>query len=412
VTSHEKAPPLRDADPEVARAVGLDEPKKSRTAKVVWWLALLAVGGGVGALGVRQYRAHQAALKPRYVHEQVRRGDLTVVVTATGTLEGQNTVEVGAEVTGRVARVHVDYNSRVKRGDLLAEIDPEELEAANLQARAQVAAADASIQQARATLSEAERTLARAQKQRAEGLVADKDLEAAEASALRAKASLASADASAQMARAPLRSQSSRLAKTKVVSPIDGIVLSRSIEPGQTVTAGFQTPVLFKLAEDLGRMELHVYVDEADVGRTREGQSASFTVDAYPERVFPSKVLSLRNEPHEENNVVTYEAVLEVDNRELLLRPGMTATASIQAETRKNVLELPNAALRFSPPKLPKEVKEVPGEKRVWVDKSGELEPVVVRTGLTDGERVELLSSTLAEGAEVVVDIAEPEKKP
>jgi len=196
----------------------------------------------------------------------------------------------------------------------------------------------------------------------------------------------------------------------RVVSPIDGIVLSRSVESGQTVTAGFQTPVLFKLAEDLRRMELHVYVDEADVGRAREGQTASFTVDAYSERTFPSRVLSLHNEPHEENNVVTYEAVLEVDNGELLLRPGMTATASIQAETRKNVLMLPNAALRFSPPKLPKDIKEVPGEKRVWVDKGGELAPVVVRTGLTDGEHVELLGGELREGTEVVIDVAEGPK--
>ncbi|MFM2419544.1 MAG: hypothetical protein RL385_4267 [Pseudomonadota bacterium] len=398
-------------EPEVARALGLEQHGKSAAKRWVLAGILLAVVGALGAWGVRAYQARKAAAVPRYVTEAVARADLTVVVTATGTLKGQNTVEVGAEVSGRVSGVYVDYNARVKRGELLAEIDPEELNAATLQARAQVAAAEASVQQARATLLESDRNLKRAKEQRKDGLVAEKDLESAEANALRAKASVASADASLQVSRATLRSQTTRLGKTRILSPIDGIVLSRSVDPGQTVTAGFQTPVLFKLADDLSRLELHVYVDEADVGRTREGQLASFTVDAYVDKVFPSRVLSLRNEPHEENNVVTYEAVLAVDNQELLLRPGMTATASIQSETRKAVLTLPNSALRFTPPKPPKEIKEVPGEKRVWIQKDAEPSPVVVKTGLTDGERVELLSGDLPERTQVIVDVAEEPKK-
>jgi HlyD family secretion protein len=398
-------------EPEVAHALGLDQPGKSSAKRWVIAGLLLAVLGGGGAWGIHAYKARKAAATPSYITETVKRSDLTVLVTATGTLKGQNTVEVGAEVSGRLLGVYVDYNAKVTRGELLAEIDPEELNAAALQARAQVAAAEASVQQARATLLESERNLKRAKEQRKDGLVADKDLESAEANALRAKASVASADASLQVSRATLRSQTTRLGKTRILSPIDGIVLSRSVDPGQTVTAGFQTPVLFKLAEDLSHLELHVYVDEADVGRTREGQLASFTVDAYVDRVFPSRVLSLRNEPHEENNVVTYEAVLAVDNTELLLRPGMTATASIQSETRKAVLTLPNAALRFTPPKPPKELKEVPGEKRVWIQKDAEVSQLVVKTGLTDGERVELLSGNLAENAQVIVDVAEESKK-
>jgi HlyD family secretion protein len=219
--------------------------------------------------------------------------------------------------------------------------------------------------------------------------------------------------------RATLKSQVSRLDKTRIVSPIDGIVLSRLVEPGQTVTAGFQTPVLFKLAEDLRRMSLYVYVDEADIGRTREGQAASFTVDAYPDKVFPSKVLSLRNEPREDQNVVTYEAVLAVDNGELLLRPGMTATATIVAELRKGVLSVPNAALRFTPPSLAREQAQKPRGRGVWMLSApagarGE-EPaprfVPLKTGASDGQRSEVLSGALRAGDELLVDVIEEKKR-
>jgi HlyD family secretion protein len=244
-----------------------------------------------------------------------------------------------------------------------------------------------------------------------QGLVSQKELEAGEAALERAAATLASAEASSTVARATLGSQRSLLDKTRIISPIDGIVLSRSIEPGQTVTAGFTTPILFKLTEDLRRMELVVYVDEADVGRTREGQSASFTVDAYPDKSFPSKVLSLRNEPKEENNVVTYEALLQVDNSELLLRPGMTATATIVADVRANVLSVPNAALRFAPSKLEPDQAGKPGERRVWTLNTVKGEPkpvpVPVKTGVSDGRNTEVRESTLREGSLVITDAIE-----
>jgi HlyD family secretion protein len=223
------------------------------------------------------------------------------------------------------------------------------------------------------------------------------------------------------MARATLKSQTSRLEKTRIVSPISGVVLARLVEPGQTVNAGMTTPVLFKLAEDLRRMSLYVYIDEADVGRTREGQSASFTVDAYPDKTFASKVVSLHNEPKEEQNVVSYEAVLAVDNDALLLRPGMTGTATIVADRRVSVLSVPNAALRFTPPVVAtRDAPQKPRGRGVWTlaksdadQGASELEPrfIPVKTGASDGSNSEVISGDLREGVRVLVDVIEEKKK-
>jgi HlyD family secretion protein len=399
------------ADAEVVRTLGIETSGTRRLRKLLWGVVLLVLAAGA-AFGVQHFLKQRALkLKPHYQTERVERTDIQVVVSATGTLKGQNTVEVGAEVSGRVAKIYVDFNDHVKPGQLLAEIDPEQLKAAVDEARARVAEADAATKQAKATLLEAQQSRARAEQQTTQGLVAQKDLEAARAAADRAEASVESAAANAQVARATLKSSSSRLDKTRIVSPIDGIVLSRLIEPGQTVTAGFETPVLFKLAEDLRRMSLYVYVDEADIGRTREGQAASFTVDAYPDKVFPSKVLSLRNEPKEDENVVTYEAVLGVDNSDLLLRPGMTATATIVADLRKSVLAVPNAALRFTPPTLTPEQARKPGKRGVWVLQGETPGFVALKTGVSDGRLSEVLSGDLKPGAAVLVDVIEEKKR-
>ncbi len=373
------------------------------------WLIGVVLGLGLAGFGVfRLIEQRALAARPKYEKVRVERRDIQVAISATGTLKGRSTVEVGAEVSGRVVEIAVDYNDKVTKGQLLALIDPEQPRAAVAESEARVREADAAVRQAQATLLEARRTRERALTQAKEGLVSQKELEAAEAGFARADAALASAQASAIVARATLESQRSRLDKTRIISPIDGMVLSRSIEPGQTVTAGFQTPILFKLTEDLRRMELLVYVDEADVGRAREGQAASFTVDAYPDKTFPSKLLSLRNEPKEEQNVVTYEAVLQVDNNQLLLRPGMTATATILADVRPNVLVVPNAALRFAPPQLEPEQAAKPGERRVWVLRGQKLVPVPVQTGVSDGRFTEVRGGKLTPGAEVVTDVITP----
>jgi HlyD family secretion protein len=410
----------RHADLEVMKILGVESSGRRRAAKLAWTAGTVAFIA-LAAYGVIQYLGQRArAREPKYQTEAVTIGDIQVVVSATGTLKGQNTVEVGAEVSGRLSKVYVDFNDHVTPGQLLAEIDPEQLKAAVDEAQARVAEADAATKQAKATLLESRQNADRAAQQAEQGLVSQKELEAAKAALARAQASAESAAANAQVARATLKSQASRLDKTRIVSPIDGIVLSRLVEPGQTVTAGFQTPVLFKLAEDLRRMSLYVYVDEADIGRTREGQSASFTVDAYPDKVFPSKLLSLRNEPKEDQNVVTYEAVLAVDNGELLLRPGMTATATIVADLRKQVLSVPNAALRFTPPNLPREETLKPRGRGVWVpakagaekaEKDRQPRFVPLKTGASDGRRSEVLSGALRAGNEVLVDVIEEKKK-
>jgi len=364
---------------------------------------------------------------PAYEKADVARGDLEVTVTATGNLEGLNTVEVGAEVSGKVTEVLVDHNSRVEKGQLLARIDPEQSQAAVDQAQAQVTAAEASVLQAQATRDEAIDKLQRGEEQDKEGLISRQDLQTLRAAASRAKAAVASAKAELQLARANLTSARSRLDKTAIVAPIGGVVLSRLVEPGQTVTAGFTTPVLFKVAEDLTRMRLVAKVDESDVGKVSEGQAARFTVDAWPDRVFEAKVTSVRNEPTVEGTVVSYETLLSVDNGEMLLRPGMTATATIVVDHRENVLLVPNAALRFSPPPQASRGGGLPlpglgrspwaggGQQkaagpRLWVEEAGALRPVPVKALATDGQHTQIESPQLKEGAQVIVNLAEVPK--
>ncbi len=396
------------ADPEVVKTLGAARPPHPVRRTVVW-LVLGATLLGLGGLGVSRFLEQRAAAqKPRYERARVERRDIQVVISATGTLKGLNTVEVGAEVSGRVTRVLADFNDRVTKGQVLAEIDPEQLNAAFEEAKAQLAASRAAIAQARATLLESEQSAARAEQQAKQGLVSQSALEAAIAARERARAALESSNASSVVAQATVKSTKSKLEKTQILSPIDGIVLSRMVESGQTLTAGFTTPVLFKLAEDLRQMSLYVYIDEADIGRAREGQAASFSVDAYPERSFPSKVVSLRNEPREEQNVVSYEAVLSVDNSELLLRPGMTATATVVADERKSALAVPNAALRFTPPNQPREVTRLePGQRRVWVLEGDQPVARSVKTGASDGQYSELLGGELKEGDQVLTDVIE-----
>jgi len=311
----------------------------------------------------------------------------------------------------------------VKEGQLLAEIDPEQQLATVDEANARVTASSASIKQAQATLEEAEANLARARSQQALGLVSDKEVEAAKASAARARASVEAARSDAVVSSASLKSSRSKLGKTQIISPITGIVLSRSVDNGQTVTAGFTTPVLFKLAEDLKRMSLHVYVDEADIGRVKEGQLATFTVDAFPNRSFPAELTSLRYEPKTESNVVSYEAVLSISNDELLLRPGMTATAAIICDEVTDVMVVPNAALRFTPAQKKESgglrMPGPPGRDQapkaagptLWILDGPTPRSLVVTTGVTDGTLTEVSGEGLAVGAKVVTDTVEQATK-
>lgn len=408
---------------DIAKVIGTRSGRLGpRARRVLTWSVVLVVLGGVG-FGVTRLRGRPQPA--RYELAEVKRGDLRVTVTATGTLKALGAVEVGCEVSGRVVEVLVDENQHVTKGQLLARIDPTQLRAESVQTSAQIAVAQASIREADATRLEAKQALDRAEQQSEQGLIAQKDLEAARAAAARAEASWLSARANARLSAASATSAAWKLERTNIVSPIDGVVMTRSVEPGQTVQASFNTPVLFALAADLGKMELRVQIDEADVGRVKEGGSAEFHVDAYPDRSFASRVKKVRYEAESTDNVVTYEGVLEVDNAELLLRPGMTASATITADLREQALLVPNAALRFSPPSAAAGGGGPPGapprpaaaqpvlanlgksQKVLYTLVSGQPAPLAVTPGATDGSFTELLGADLAPGTQVVVDMTE-----
>jgi len=373
-----------------------------------WWI----IGGIVVALvaaGALAFTLKGSRKRVQYESALVTRGDLAVTVESTGTLEAVTSFEVGSEVSGRVLKELVEVNDEVRKGQIMAEIDPEPLNSGLDQSRAQLRGAQHAVNLAQATASESARTLARNQQLGKEGILSQSDLDAARSMRDRDNASLHSAQENVRVAKASVDLTSSKREKATIRAPIDGVVLARLVEPGQTVTAGFQTPVLFKLAQDLKKMKLHVDIDEADVSRIHGGESATFTVEAYPGRNFPSQVVTLQMQPKVSQNVVTYLAVLSVDNVDRALLPGMTCTATIQAETKRGVLVVPNAALRFTPPVKPGGLSKAgvnftDGKHRVWVLKGTVPTPIEVKTGATDGRHTEILSGDLQEGANVLTD--------
>ncbi|MBI2266028.1 MAG: efflux RND transporter periplasmic adaptor subunit [Armatimonadetes bacterium] len=478
----------------------------------VWIAAIILIIGGA----VLVVNGRKKAL-PGYVTVPAVRGDLEASVSATGTVNPVKTVQVGSQVSGRIVEIRVDYNGRVKRGDLIARIDPTLFQAQVAQQEASHASSNASVsnnlaqvENARATLlaqeaalreskadldsarssiRTAEATLAKAQStfsnsQRTyrrmaelvkENLVsqserdtaqtdmntakatvesASADLsggrarrEAAQARYLQAeaqvegaKARLRSAQAQLEGARAQLRQSTAsmdlawaNLNYTRILAPVDGIVISRNVDVGQTVAASFQAPVLFQIAEDLSKMEIASHIDEADIGRIKEGQEVHFTVDAFPAETFSGVVTQVRNNPVTLQNVVTYDAIIRARNPRGKLRPGMTANVSILVASRKNVLKIPNAALRFRPPDGDREKNEsdkngrkdwknrknrtgrrrTPADKGdVWIlGRNGKIERISLTLGISDGYETEVLSGPLKEGQEVVTETKEPGTK-
>jgi HlyD family secretion protein len=367
-----------------------------------------------------------------YRTEEATRGNLTVTVSATGTLQPTNEVEVGSEVSGTIESIYVDDNDRVKKGQVLARLDISLLGDKIVNARAALASAQAKIAETAASAREADANLARL-RQVAElsgGKVPSKaELETAEATAQRAQAATASARADMEQARASLKSAETNLSKASIISPINGVVLSREIEPGQTVAASFQAPVLFTLAEDLREMELQVDVDEADVGHVKDGQKATFTVDAYSDRKYPAHIVRVGYGSQTKDGVVSYKTILKVRNEDLSLRPGMTATAEIVTAERSDVLLVPNAALRFTPPtttttqqsrsvvsRLMPRPPAPPaskkngtangknGSQQVWVLRDGRPVAVPVTVGITDGRLTEVTGGGLEAGARAITD--------
>ena len=370
----------------------------------------------------------------------ITRGDVVETVSATGSLEAIRTVQVGAQVSGNIQAMYADFNSIVRKGQVLARIDPNALESQVEQARAAVVKAEAEVDRLKVSLATANLQLERTRKLADRQIAAPSDLDAAVVSVRTAEAQLKSAEASLLQARASLNQALVNLEKTVILSPIDGIVVSRDVDVGQTVAASMQAPTLFLLAADMTKMQVSASIDESDIGRIVAGQQVRFTVDAFPAEEFTGTVAQVRLSPTVTQNVVTYQTLIDVPNLELKLRPGMTANVTVETRRRDNVLRASNSTLRFKPttemfallgqtaPGTGNAVAGGVGARsaptvvnvrfeptapaagtagRVWVLADGALTPIDVRAGASDGTYTEILAPALVEGTELVWGIAE-----
>ena len=407
-------------------------PQKSKRTLIIIAIAIVIVLG----LAIKMlFFSHSEEQAIQFDTVPVKQGDLTVAVTATGKLEPVTQVDIGIEVSGTVAEIKADFNQHVKAGQVLAILDPRIFDSRVKQSQGALDQARAKLIDAEATIAEKTQALAfmRHARQLSGGqLPAKQDIVTAEANLKRALALKNQILGAISQAEGQLKLDKTNLIKSSIRTPIDGIVLDRKIEQGQTVAASLQTPVMFTVAKNLTEMELHVDVDEADVGKIKLGQPASFTVDAYPDKVFPAQVTEIRYAPQTVGGVVTYQTVLLVNNADLFLRPGMTATADMIVNQANNALLIPNAALRFKPskngenkkkeptflekllprggsPRPPKKVYEkknhLKKEKpQIWGLENNQPKPIEVKVGLTDGEMSEVTAPQLKEGMPVIID--------
>jgi HlyD family secretion protein len=358
----------------------------------------LAAGGALAVI-ILLFFIFGGSRPEQYVTAELVQGPLSITVSATGTLAPRDQVDVGSEVSGRIDALFADYNDHVTKGQKLAKINTDQIQAQLDQARATLA-------QSRATLQQDQQTISRYAKLRKSNAVSPQEYDVAIGDYGRAKAGVA-------LAQAQVKSFETQLSKATIFSPINGVVLDKKVSVGQTLIAAMSTPVLYTLASDLSQMELDVDIDEADVGAVRAGQHATFTVDAYPNRNFEATLISVHNAPQTTNNVVTYRGVLLVRNKGLLLKPGMTATATIQAAKIADTLTVPNAALRFiAPEEISKKAAPPPSEAnegRVWTEDGRTLKPHDLKLGPTDGRFTQVLSGDLKVGDKVVTDIKQPD---
>jgi len=350
-------------------------------------------------------RGNERSSAPTYRTETADRGPLASRVTATGVVEPIAKVVVGSYVSGPIRALHADFNSVVKRGQLVAKIDPAPFEMRVRQAEANLANARAKLEKARADLARKQASLGRSRELRARGILSEDGFELAVSEDAQARAQLALEEAGIAQAQAALEEARIQLGYTDIVSPVDGVVISRSVDVGQTVAATFQTPTLFEIAEDLSRMRVRASVSEADIGGVAEGQAASFAVDAWPERRFEGRVVQVRIAPVTLQNVVTYDVVIEVANPSRELKPGMTANVEITTALRPDALRVPLRALRFRLEGETAAAGAVDGAGAYVLGDDGAPRRVELRTGIRDERFAEVIGGELAEGDAVVVAI-------
>jgi HlyD family secretion protein len=364
--------------------------------------------------------------KTEYVTALVEIASIDARVDATGSLEPVDKITVGAEISGRIDEVLVDFNASVRAGQVLARINTDDLRSRVVQAKAALDTARANLAQSQASDSDAQRSFGRIAALRDKGFAARSTYDTAKASADRATATVAGSQAQVDQARAALRQADTNFAKAQIKAPITGVVLDRKVEPGQTVQASFQAPELFVIASDLKTLELQVYIDEADIALVTPGQTASFTVDAYPDRTFDARVQTIRTAPRILNNVVAYLAILSVDNAHGLLRPGLTANAEIKVKSVANVLSVPNGALRFEPgeksdgnlipapqiaPAATKSATQIAQKGAVYLlDANGSPVKRDVTIGISDGIKTEVKPGSLNVSERVITDAVIPAK--
>ncbi len=402
-------------------------PSRSRNLRRLLSLAVLALLIGGAVFGYRYYRSHQDS-GPVFETVKLDRGSIVARVTATGTLSALVTVQVGSQVSGRITTLAADFNSQVKKGQVIAKLDPALFKAALEQARANHLAAKGNLARAEAQAEDAARQAERMKQLAERNLVAPAERDTAVSNAKALAAQVQAARGSVEQTRAALHQAEVNLTYTTILSPIDGVVISRSVDVGQTVAASLQAPVLFTIAEDLRKMQVDTNVAEADVGRLEPGMPATFTVDAYPSLRFKGRVRQIRNAPQTLQNVVTYDAVIDVDNSELKLRPGMTANVTFTYADKDDVLRIPNAALRFRPPSelLPPASatrghglapgaaagaaqrgsrpggaaarERAPDQRSVWLLRGNVPQQHAVRIGISDGSMTEMLEGDLKPG--------------
>lgn len=367
--------------------------------KKILFGSIIVIGLGVAAYLLFKDKGNE----PKFRTDKIVRGGIVTTVTATGTVNPVTTVLVGTQVSGTIKYIYVDFNSRVKKSQLIAQIDPSTLEAQVDQAKANLLAAKANLEKAEATLVDAKRTRDRNKELFSKNLIARSDLDTAETNYETNAAQVGAAKAQVSQADASLKNAQTNLGYTRILSPVDGTVVSRNVDVGQTVAASFQTPTLFTIAQDLTKMQIDTNVDEADIGKVKVGQGVEFTVDAYPDIIFKGRVGQVRIAPITVQNVVTYDVVITVDNPNFKLKPGMTANVSIIVAEKKDTLKIPNAALRFRPPERAKTRQPQKGSG-VWIVENGNPKRVSITTGISDGNYTEIVAGELREGQEVIVE--------